>query len=458
MLTFKEFQSKVEEENLKYGSCRGYPYRKETFNKIKIQDRTDYSEDFFKEVFGRQWRMRIKRMKDVAKFLLKQNEEEPVMMSVKQFGKKNAKVLETERVINDLLDLEVLRLFNAKYDTSSHRARIFKLNYRNLLLLKSFIPEIGEDKNSGVNLYTNNNNNTINNVYELDNLNNNNVEEEECNKIESNESTTPELETIRNRVKELVKEQNTFEKEPLFQYQFPKDCMRAYSNFCFQPTLKKDHKIEHDQYRENILESKFPSVVLEERDRIASIHNLNRFLKTGVLAGNNRETEDFYKFFAGKDLTDEERDSYKLLMMTFYFSSQQKWNSLVRHVVDYFYKGDSKAHQIAKLGLDRFKAAWKLLGCKGFSSTDELEEALRNFYRENRARLQEVEGELIGKDIFLYENVQNLSTEIELRKLGYIVETVYDGFYTNAPEEVWWKVYKEKLFELKTLIGSVKEI
>ena len=452
MLTFKEFQSKVEEENLKYGSCRGYPYRKETFNKIKIQDRTDYSEDFFKEVFGRQWRMRIKRMKDVAKFLLKQNEEEPVMMSVKQFGKKNAKVLETERVINDLLDLEVLRLFNAKYDTSSHRARIFKLNYRNLLLLKSFIPEIGEDKNSGVNLYTNNNNNTIHNVYELSNV------EEECNEIECNESTTPELETIRNRVKELVKEQNTFEKEPLFQYQFPKDCMRAYSNFCFQPTLKKDHKIEHDQYRENILESKFPSVVLEERDRIASIHNLNRFLKTGVLAGNNRETEDFYKFFAGKDLTDEERDSYKLLMMTFYFSSQQKWNSLVRHVVDYFYKGDSKAHQIAKLGLDRFKAAWKLLGCKEFSSTDELEEALRNFYRENRARLQEVEGELIGKDIFLYENVQNLSTELELRKLGYIVETVYDGFYTNASEEVWWKVYKEKLFELKTLIGSVKEI
>ena len=455
MLTFKEFQSKVEEENLKYGSCRGYPYRKETFNKIKIQDRTDYSEDFFKEVFGRQWRMRIKRMKDVAKFLLKQNEEEPVMMSVKQFGKKNAKVLETERVINDLLDLEVLHLFNAKYDTSSHRARIFKLNYRNLLLLKSFIPEIGEDKNSGVNLYTNNNNNTINNVYKLNKLNN---VEEECNEIESNESTTPELETIRNRVKELVKEQNTFEKEPLFQYQFPKDCMRAYSNFCFQPTLKKDHKIEHDQYRENILESKFPSVVLEERDRIASIHNLNRFLKTGVLAGNNRETEDFYKFFAGKDLTDEERDSYKLLMMTFYFSSQQKWNSLVRHVVDYFYKGDSKAHQIAKLGLDRFKAAWKLLGCKEFSCTDELEEALRNFYRENRARLQEVEGELIGKDIFLYENVQNLSTELELRKLGYIVETVYDGFYTNAPEEVWWKVYKEKLFELKTLIGSVKEI
>ena len=454
MLTFKEFQSKVEEENLKYGSCRGYPYRKETFNKIKIQDRTDYSEDFFKEVFGRQWRMRIKRMKDVAKFLLKQNEEEPVMMSVKQFGKKNAKVLETERVINDLLDLEVLRLFNAKYDTSSHRARIFKLNYRNLLLLKSFIPEIGEDKNSGVNLYTNNNNNTINNLYELNNLNN----VEECNEIESNESTTPELEIIRNRVKELVKEQNTFEKEPLFQYQFPKDCMRAYSNFCFQPTLKKDHKIEHDQYRENILESKFPSVVLEERDRIASIHNLNRFLKTGVLAGNNRETEDFYKFFAGKDLTDEERDSYKLLMMTFYFSSQQKWNSLVKHVVDYFYKGDSKAHQIAKLGLDRFKAAWKLLGCKEFSCTNELEEALRNFYRENRARLQEVEGELIGKDIFLYENVQNLSTELELRKLGYIVETVYDGFYTNAPEEVWWKVYKEKLFELKTLIGSVKEI
>lgn len=234
--------------------------------------------------------------------------------------------------------------------------------------------------------------------------------------------------------------------------------MRAYSNFCFQPTLKKDHKIEHDQYRENILESKFPGEVLEERDRIASIHNLNRFLKTGVLAGNNRETEDFYKLFAGKELSKDERNDYKLLMMTFYFSSQQKWNSLVRHVVDYFYRGDSKAHQIAKKGVDRFKAAWRLLGCKDYQDTDELEEDLRNFYRENRARLQQFEGEFIGKDIFLYENVQNLSTEIELRKLGYIVETVYDGFYTNAPEEVWWNVYKEKLLELKTLTESIKEI
>lgn len=448
MISFNDFTNKVEEENLKYGSCRGYPYRKETFNKITIRDRTDYSEELFKDLFGRQWRMRIRRMKDVAKFLLKQNEEEPVMMSVKQFGKKAAKVSETERVIDDLLTLEVLRTFNAKYDTTSHRARIFKLNYRNLLLLKSFIPEVGEDTNSGVNLYTNNNNITIN---EYDNIDNINVEEESR---DSNKSTTPELETIRNRVKDLVKEQNTFEKDPLFQYQFPKDCMRAYSNFCFQPTLKKDHKIEHDQYRENILESKFPDVALEERDRIASIHNLNRFLKTGILAGNNRETEDFYKLFAGKELSKDERDSYKTLMMTFYFSNQQKWNSLVKHVVDYFYRGDSKAHQIAKLGLDRFKAAWKLLGKEEFSSTEELEEALRNFYRENRKRLEQFEGEFIGKDIFLYENVQNLSTEIELRKLGYIVETVYDGFYTNAPEEIWWKIYQEQLFNLKTLISA----
>ena len=447
MISFNDFQNKVTEEDLKYGSCRGYPFNKAKFQNIQIKDRTDYSESFFKEVFGRQWRMRLKRMKDVVTFLLKQNEEEPVMLSVRQFGKKNAKVLETERVIDDLLELDVLRMFHNKYDVSAHRARIFKLNYRNLLLLKSFIPAEGEDKNNGVNLYLHNNNIIYN-----DNVNN----VDEC--IECNESNHLEFEVICNRVKALVKEQNALEQDELFKYKFPKDCFRAYSNFCFQPTLKKDHKIEHDQYRENILESKFPDVVLEERDRIASIHNLNRFLKTGVLAGNNRETEDFYKYFAGKDLTKEERDDYKTLMMTFYFSSQQKWNSLVRHVVDYFYKNDTKAHAIAKKGVDRFKAAWKLLGCKEYQDTDELEEDLRNFYRENRARLQQVEGELIGKEIFLYENVQNLSTEIELRKLGYIVETVYDGFYTNAPEETWWKVYKEKLLELKTLTENIQEI
>ena len=455
MISFNDFQNKVTEEELKYGSCRGYPFNKAKFQNIQIKDRTDYSEDFFKEVFGRQWRMRIKRMKSVVAFLLKQNEEEPVMLSVKQFGKKAAKVSETERVIDDLRELDVLRVFNNKYDVSTHRARIYKLNYRNLLLLKTFIPAEGEDTNNGVNLYLHNNNITCNN-----NNNNNNVYDmyDDNVDIECNESNHLEFEVIRNRVKALVKEQNALEQDELFKYKFPKDCFRAYSNFCFQPTLKKDHKIEHDQYRENILESKFPGVVLEERDRIASIHNLNRFLKTGVLAGNNRETEDFYKYFAGKDLTKEERNDYKLLMMTFYFSSQQKWNSLVRHVVDYFYKNDSKAHVIAKKGVDRFKAAWKLLGYKEFQDTDELEEALRNFYRENRARLQQVEGDLIGKEIFLYENVQNLSTEIELRKLGYIVETVYDGFYTNAPEEVWWNVYKEKLLELKTLTKSIKEV
>lgn len=82
---------------------------------------------------------------------------------------------------------------------------------------------------------------------------------------------------------------------------------------------------------------------------------------------------------------------------------------------------------------------------------------MRNFYRENRKRLEQFEGGFIGKEIFLYENVQNLSTELELRRLGYTVETVYDGFYTDAPEDVWWKVYREKLFELKTLIDNVKE-
>lgn len=444
MISFNDFQNKVTEEELKYGSCRGYPFNRAKFQNIQIKDRTDYSEDFFKEVFGRQWRMRIKRMKSVVAFLLKQNEEEPVMLSVKQFGKKGYSMEKTSQVIDDLRELDVLRIFHNKYDVSAHRARIFKLNYRNLLLLKSFIPDESEELNNGVNLCNKCN---VNNLYD-------DVEED----IECNESNHLEFEAIRNRVKALVKEQNALEQDELFKYKFPKDCFRAYSNFCFQPTLKKDHKIEHNQYRENILESKFPDVVLEERDRIASIHNLNRFLKTGVLAGNNRETEDFYKYFAGKDLTKEERDDYKTLMMTFYFSSQQKWNSLVRHVVDYFYKNDTKAHAIAKKGIDRFKAAWKLLGCKEYQSTDELEEDLRNFYRENRARLQRVEGDLIGKEIFLYENVQNLSTEIELRKLGYIVETVYDGFYTNAPEETWWKVYKEKLLELKTLTENIKEM
>lgn len=449
MISFNDFTSKVEEENLEYGSCRGYPYNRSKFQNIQVKDRTDYSEEFFKDLFGRQWRMRIKRMKDAVRFLLKQNETEPVMMSVRQFGKKGYAVEKTSQVIDDLITLDVLRTFNAKYDVSAHRARIFKLNYRNLLLLKTFVPTSREELNNGGNQYTD-----MSTIDDIDVIDINDIDIENDNINDELRQTTFR---VKAEVKRLVQEQNSLEKDSLFQYRFPKDCLRAYSDFCFQPTLKKNHKIEHEQYRENILESKFPGLALEERDRIASIHNLNRFLKTGVIAGNNRKTDDFYKKFAERDLNHEERENYKLLMMTFYFSSQQKWNSLVRHVVDYFYKNDTRAHAIAKVGVDRFTAAWRLLGRKSFSNTDELEEALRNFYRENRKRLEQFEGGFIGKEIFLYENVQNLSTELELRKLDYTVETVYDGFYTDAPEDVWWRVYKEKLFELKTLIDNVKE-
>lgn len=453
MISFEEFQSKVKEEDLKYGSCRGFPYNKSKFNNLTIKNRTDYSEDFFKEFFGRQWRMRLKRMKNVVRFLLRQDEDEPVMLSVRQFGKKATKLMETSKAIDDLIDLNVLRIFNASYSHNDGKARMYKLNYSNLLLLKSFIPEIREELNIGVDLYINNSND----VYDNDNVNINiNINKSKEEEEEINSHHSREIETIKSKLTELVAEQNALESDDFFRYRFPKNCCRAYSNFCFQPTLKKEHKVEHDQYRETILAVKFPGVTLAEQDRIASIHNLNRFLKANTLAGNNREADDFYQEFAGRKLTKEERDDYKMLMMTFYFSNQRKWNSLVRHVVAYIWEGDNKAHRIAKLGFARFRSAWNLMGRKSFSCKEDLESALREFYRTSRARLEQVEGELIGKDIFLYENVQNLSTELELRKLGYIVETVYDGFYTNAPEEVWWKVYKEKLFELKALI-TVKE-
>ena len=447
MITFGEFQSKVAAEELKYGSCRGFPYNRSKFSNLTIKDRTDYSEEFFKEFFGRQWRMRLKRMKNVTTFLLRQDEDEPVMLSVRQFGKKSAKVSETQRVIDDLIDLNVLRVFNASYSHNDGKARMYKLNYSNLLCLRAFIPEIREDTNIGVDLYNNiNNNNSIINVIDINNNKYVKVVEEE-----------EELEAIKAKLTELVAEQNVLESDNFFRYKFPRNCCRAYSDFCYQPTLKKKHKVEHAQYRETILAAKFPEVALAEQDRIASIHNLNRFLKTNILTGNNRELNDFYQEFAGRELTTEERNDYKMLMMTFYFSNQRKWNSLVRHVIAYIWEGDSQAHRIAKLGFSRIASAWNLIGIKTFNSKEELELALRDFYKTSRARLEQVEGELIGKDIFLYENVQNLSVEVELRKLGYIVETVYDGFYTNAPEDIWWSIYRNKLFELKTLIDSVKE-
>lgn len=447
-ITFNDFTKQVQEEQVLWIPVNGFYLSKVNFNNLDIPSQ-NYSIEYFKEQFGRQWKMRLKRMIPLLKILARSDiENKPVMLATTILGKKSKDQFTTRQAIEDFKSIHLIKTFSAFYSAKEHRGRFYKVNLANFLQLKSLVSDLFNREE----LYIGETHIHLNkDIKFTDTVTNIKKEEEE--ELEQEESSP---QWLTEKVRELVLEQNNLEKDAFFRYKFPKGCMRAYSEFCYQPTREKDHKVEHDQYREDILELKFPNIELHEVDRIASIHNLNITLKTGKIAGNNRETDDFYKLFSGRNLTKEERNNYKTLMMTFYFSNQKKWNSLVQHVIDYYYHKDNRAQNIALKGSARVVAAWDLMGKKSYSTPELLAKALKDFYKENKQKLEDFEGGVVGKDIFLYENVQNLSTEVELRKLGYIVETVYDGFYTDAPEEVWWKVYKEQLLKLKSLIKREK--
>lgn len=242
---------------------------------------------------------------------------------------------------------------------------------------------------------------------------------------------------------------------------------RPYANFCSQfPKESKDPSVIT---RDKKLKTIFNDYI--EYDRCASIYNLNLYLQKGVVLPNDRKEYDLYEKFAGRKFVNNERDAWKTLNMTCYFGNNRKFSKFIRSMLDIFFNekvGDlsNKMYSSIKCNGDRF------LACLDFAniphilsrteeSYKEVYNKLMNWYKETKLRMENEIGQIIGKEIFLYEAYVNLYTSVKLNEMGIRNVTVYDGFYFDketSDYNKWWEVYQEALKNVKIFYNATNYI
>lgn len=242
---------------------------------------------------------------------------------------------------------------------------------------------------------------------------------------------------------------------------------RPYANFCSQfPKESKDPSVIT---RDKKLKTIFKDYV--EYDRCASIYNLNLYLQKGVVLPNDRKEYDLYEKFAGRKFVNDERDAWKTLNMTCYFGNNRKFSKFIRSMLDIFFNekvGDlsNKIYSSIKCNGGRF------LACLDFAniphilsrteeSYKEVYNKLMNWYKETKLRMENEIGQIIGKEIFLYEAYVNLYTSVKLNEMGIRNVTVYDGFYFDketSDYNKWWEVYQEALQNVKLFYKATNYI
>ena len=284
---------------------------------------------------------------------------------------------------------------------------------------------------------------------------------------------------LNNVIDEITRQKNN---EFIFRYYLTneEDGKRAWAPICSEyPSLKKKIKkiqkelkknniektnqevedlIRNDDksiiWREDIFDEYFGKGKWIEWDRNASIYNITYSFNKKKYRPNSEK--DWYAIFNGKDFENDERDLFKLLCMTLYFSDVRKLKSFVRKTVIYatkpedFKPKDRKERKSWKLAMDkdqqeRWCALMKLSGAKPDEDLDTWVEKAVIWYKETRQRMKSVIGDWkkIKENIFLLEGAVNLATMNDLIDLGYKAVSVYDGFYTNCfDKELIEKLYK----------------
>ena len=242
---------------------------------------------------------------------------------------------------------------------------------------------------------------------------------------------------------------------------------RPYANFCSQfPKESNDPSVIT---RDKKLKTIFNDYV--EYDRCASIYNLNLYLQKGVVLPNDRKEYDLYEKFAGRKFVNDERDAWKTLNMTCYFGNNRKFSKFIRSMLDIFFNEEignlsNKVASSIKCNGDRF------LACLDFAniphivsrteeSYKEVYSKLMSWYKETKLRMENEIGQIIGKEIFLYEAYVNLYTSVKLNEMGIRNVTVYDGFYFDketSDYSKWWEVYQEALKNVKVFYNATKYI
>lgn len=240
---------------------------------------------------------------------------------------------------------------------------------------------------------------------------------------------------------------------------------RPYANFCSQfPKESEDPSVIT---RDKKLKTIFNDYV--EYDRCASIYNLNLYLQKGVVLPNDRKEYDLYEKFAGRKFVNNERDAWKTLNMTCYFGNNRKFSKFIRSMLDIFFneKVGNLSNKVAssiKCNGDRF------LACLDFAniphvvsrteeSYKEVYNKIMDWYKETKLRMEGEIGQIIGKEIFLYEAYVNLYTSVKLNEMGIRNVTVYDGFYFDketSDYNKWWEVYQEALENVKSFYAATK--
>ena len=242
---------------------------------------------------------------------------------------------------------------------------------------------------------------------------------------------------------------------------------RPYANFCSQfPKESNDPSVIT---RDKKLKTIFNGYV--EYDRCASIYNLNLYLQKGIVLPNDRKEYDLYEKFAGRKFVNDERDAWKTLNMTCYFGNTRKFSRFIRSMLDIFFNEEvgnlsNKMRSSIKRNGDRF------LACLDFAniphilsrteeSYKEVYSKLMDWYKETKLRMENEIGQIIGKEIFLYEAYVNLYTSVKLNEMGFRNVTVYDGFYFDketSDYSKWWEVYQEALKKVKVFYDATNYI
>lgn len=240
---------------------------------------------------------------------------------------------------------------------------------------------------------------------------------------------------------------------------------RPYANFCSQfPKESKDPSVIT---RDKKLKTIFNDYV--EYDRCASIYNLNLYLQKGVVLPNDRKEYDLYEKFAGRKFVNDERDAWKTLNMTCYFGNNRKFSKFIRSMLDIFFKEEvgnlsNKMYSSIRCNGDRFLACLDFANIphiisKTEESYKEVYNKLMGWYKETKLRMENEIGQIIGKEIFLYEAYVNLYTSVKLNEMGIKNVTVYDGFYLDketSDYNKWWEVYQEALKNVKVFYSATK--
>ena len=242
---------------------------------------------------------------------------------------------------------------------------------------------------------------------------------------------------------------------------------RPYANFCSQfPKESNDPSVIT---RDRKLKTIFNDYV--EYDRCASIYNLNLYLQKGVVLPNDRKEYDLYEKFAGRKFVNDERDAWKTLNMTCYFGNNRKFSKFIRSMLDIFFNENvgelsNKLRSSISCNGHRFLACLDFAGIPHIlsrteESYKEVYSKLMSWYKETKLRMENEIGQIIGKEIFLYEAYVNLYTSVKLNEMGIRNVTVYDGFYFDketSDYNKWWEVYQEALKNVKLFYDATKYI